>query len=345
MAGAGGFVSVVVSTTTEQIVTADEADTRLDRWLKRQINGLPQSLIQKLLRRGQIRVNAKRATASHRLCVGDKVSWPDSLVATPAEAKPARRTSAIRPDELEALRQQILYEDEALLAINKPPGLAVQGGTKQNRSLDELVTALYAQRGDTKTLQPRLLHRLDKRTGGVVLFAKTAQAATKAMAQFRNRTVKKEYWAIVADTPPAESGTINQPLAKRGSIGGQKVQVETGDQAKEAITHWRVCATQNLGGQAGAVSWLQLSPETGRMHQLRVHLAKLGTPILGDGKYGGSTAFRALPALGLPASGDQVPLLLLARKISLLSPDTGQELTLQAPPFDGFAQALRHLKS
>ena len=363
MARASGFVSGVVNTapnktrrprTTEQVVEEGEANTRLDRWLKRQVNGVPQALIQKLLRRGQIRVNGQKVSASHRLVTDDRVSWPDAMTSTPVKTsiKMRAKNAVVSSAELEELQKQILHEDKAIIAINKPPGLAVQGGSKQKRSLDALVSALLAARDDTDKLQPRLLHRLDRRTGGIVLFAKSAQAAAQGMEQFRNRTIKKEYWAIVAGIPSDESGTINQPLAKRGSIGGQKVQVGASRHAKEAITHWQLRATQNFraegstkdNAEAGAISWLTLFPETGRMHQLRVHLAHIGTPILGDGKYGGREAFRALPALGLPHSGNTVPLLLLAHKIAFVSPDTGRELTLEAPPFATFTQALQQLQ-
>jgi 23S rRNA pseudouridine955/2504/2580 synthase len=221
------------------------------------------------------------------------------------------------------LRAMILHEDEALIALNKPPGLAVQGGSKTTRHLDGMLEAL-AGKGE----KPRLVHRLDRDTGGVLVVARSASVAAKLAKAFQRHEVEKLYWALVAGLPPLPEGVIDQPLAKAPSRGGPDFElVQTGVAgAQKATTRYRTMA------RAGKIAaWLALQPLSGRTHQLRVHCQAMACPILGDPKYGGPAARPA----GAPKG-----LMLHARELDLPHPDGGR-LTLKAPLSDimraGFA--------
>jgi 23S rRNA pseudouridine955/2504/2580 synthase len=263
-------------------VAPAEGELRLDRWFKRHFPTLPHGRLEKLLRTGQIRVDGKRAKASLRLAPGQVVRVPplEDAVA-PSKPQPARA----RPvdDKLVAdLRRRVLYRDRDALVIDKPAGLAVQGGTSTEVHLDGLLDAL---RFDA-TERPRLVHRLDKDTSGVLVLARSSAAAARLTEAFRRKEARKIYWAVVVGVPKLLEGRIDLALSKQGSGHGEKVRPD--EEGLRAVTYYSV--VEQAWRRA---AWLALMPITGRTHQLRAHCVALGTPILGDGKYGGQEAFIA----------------------------------------------------
>lgn len=261
-------------------VDGAEAGLRLDRWFKRHFPQVPHALLEKWLRTGQVRLDGKRAAASARVAAGQCVRVPPAPAAAqprpPAASRPAPPSQA----EALALKRAVLYRDDDMIILDKPAGLAVQGGTGIAQHLDGMLDVLAAG-GE----RPRLVHRLDKDTSGVLVLARTAASAAALGQAFRGHSVRKLYWALVVGEPPAAEGEIRAPLAKGGSAGSERVGVDAGT-GLHAVTHYRVL--ERIGRRA---AWLELEPETGRTHQLRVHCQVLGTPILGDGKYGGRAAF------------------------------------------------------
>jgi 23S rRNA pseudouridine955/2504/2580 synthase len=308
-------------------VAADEAELRLDRWFRRRFPQVTHNELEKWLRTGQVRIDGRRAKAGDRLSPGQAVRVPPAA-RTPAglAAAPVRRAPS--PSEAQDIVKRVLHRDDAVLVIDKPAGLAVQGGSKTTRHLDGMLDALRFG-GE----RPRLVHRLDKDTSGVLVLARSAAAATALTAAFASRRVSKLYWAVVVGVPPSSSGHIEQPLAKRFGALGERVSADEAGQ--RAVTDYTVI--ERAGRRA---AWLALQPRTGRTHQLRAHCAFLGTPILGDGKYGGATAF--LEGEGL---GDRLHL--HARTIRFPHP-AGGEVVVSAPlpahmrgtwQFFGFSQA------
>ncbi len=295
-------------------VGLEEDDVRLDRWFRRHYPGLRHGALEKLLRTGQIRIDGKRAKANSRLVAGQKVRVPPQA----AEARPEPSSRPAGPDERDAdfIRSLVIYSDEQVIALNKPAGLAVQGGTKTKRHIDAMLDAL---RFDKKE-RPRLVHRLDRDTSGVLLLARTAKVAATLGRTFQGRQVRKIYWALVVGSPALDKGRIDLPLGKRPGARGEQMAADSA--GKKAVTLYSVLET---AGQTAA--WLALWPLTGRTHQLRVHCAAIGHPILGDGKYGGEAAF--LPGEGLPKQ-----LHLHARELVLPHPSSRGELSIAAelPP-------------
>ncbi len=255
-------------------VNEDEADIRLDRWFRRHFPNVTQGAIQKLCRTGQIRVDGKRAEAATRLLAGQAVRVPP----LPADPKPAPEPRAPDPAMTRELEDLIIFQDEQLFVLNKPHGLAVQGGPGIFRHLDGMLDAL---RFDSPH-RPRLVHRLDRDTSGVIVLARTPGTAAKLAKAFRGRDVHKTYWAVVTGRPAPPEGRIDLPLLRTaGSRGERTAPAERDDEeAQRAVTDYR---TLDAAGQR--LAWLELSPITGRTHQLRVHCVALGTPILGDLKY------------------------------------------------------------
>lgn len=259
-------------------VAADEAGLRLDRWFHRRYPGVPHGRLEKWLRSGQIRVDGGRAKAGLRLRIGQRIRIPPfARVAAPEQPRVERPLSQ---RDAANLLSRVIYRDEELIAIDKPAGLPVQGGTGTRTHLDGMLRALYV--GEDP---PRLVHRLDKDTSGVLVLARTAAAAARLAQQFRTRRVRKLYWALVAGVPVRDGGTIDLPLSKLPGRLGEKVEPDPAD-GKRALTRYRV--VERAGQEA---AWITLEPMTGRTHQLRAHCAAVGTPILGDGKYGGTAAF------------------------------------------------------
>jgi 23S rRNA pseudouridine955/2504/2580 synthase len=255
-------------------VSDDEADIRLDRWFRRHFPGLTQGAIQKLCRTGQIRVDGHRAEAATRLSTGQAIRIPP-LPAAPAPAVPRPEVDPLAARDLQKL---VLYRDDSVLVINKPHGMPVQGGPGITHHLDALLDALRFGSNE----RPRLVHRLDRDTSGVLLLARTPGSAAKLAALFRSRDVEKTYWAIVARRPIPPEGRIDLPLKRIGGARGERTAPAERDdkEAARAITDYR---TLDHAGQK--LAWLELQPLTGRTHQLRVHCVALGAPILGDVKY------------------------------------------------------------
>ncbi len=262
----------------QRVVTEDETEIRLDRWLRRHFPGLTQAAIQKFCRTGQVRVNGKRVEASARLATGQEVRIPP-IQASPEPAEEAPRAVKMDAHDREELERSVLHIDDQLIVLNKPHGLAVQGGPGITRHLDGMLDALRFG----SPHRPRLVHRLDRDTSGVILIARSPGMAAKLAASFRTRAVLKTYWAIVAGRPVPVEGRIDLPLIRIGG-GPRGERSAPGDRkdkdAAHAITDYR---TLDNAGQK--LAWLELQPLTGRMHQLRVHCLAIGAPILGDVKY------------------------------------------------------------
>jgi 23S rRNA pseudouridine955/2504/2580 synthase len=296
-------------------VRPEDGVGRLDRWFKRHYPGLGHGGIEKLLRTGQIRVDGKRARAGDAIAPGQSIRVPP-LPQTPPDAASAGGQSRTRARDVALLRDAVLYRDEWALVIDKPAGLAVQGGTNTDRHVDALLDGLRFGSAE----RPRLVHRLDKDTSGVLLVARHAAAAAFFTRAFRDKTTRKIYWAVVAGLPRPERGRIDLGLAKGGGTkGGGRERVHADDAGgKSAVTYYRVL--DHAGGRA---SWVALMPVTGRTHQLRVHCAAIGTPILGDGKYGGATA-------QLPGGAAARRLHLHARSLAIPHPRGGM-LRVNAP--------------
>ncbi len=265
-----------------EIVANDEGGVRVDRWFKRRYPSLGHGQLEKLLRTGQVRVDGGRVKASDRLAVGATVRIPP--IPESAEANPVRKTDApLATHEKIAAEDLVIHMDSEIIILNKPPGLASQGGPGITRSVDHLLSALTFG----KKQRPRLVHRLDKDTSGVLVIARTVPAAAALAESFRERDTKKIYWALTVGVPKPHIGTIKAALAKvahgPGRTDERMVVREKGedDDAKRAVTRYRV-----VDHAAQKAAWLALMPVTGRTHQLRVHTASLGTPIAGDFKYG-----------------------------------------------------------
>lgn len=291
-------------------VAPDEADIRLDRWFKRHFPHVTHGMLEKLLRTGQVRVDGGRVKGNQRLEAGQQVRVPP--LPAPSEKPPA---PAISPEDKAFARAMVLYEDDELIALNKPPGLPVQGGSKVTRHLDGLLDAFGT--GDRR---PRLVHRLDKDTSGVMVVAKSAASAAHLAALFKGRDLEKTYWAIALGVLIPRHGEITGYMKKTASTQGDRelmVAARHGEEgAQYALTRY---ATADEAGRRA--SWVILRPETGRTHQLRVHLAASGHAIHGDGKY-----MCDIPPLG----GVSQKLHLHARK--LVIPREGKKpLVLEAP--------------
>jgi len=296
---------------TETVTIANEDGTlRLDRWFKRHYPALGHGRLEKLLRTGQIRVDGKRAHAGDRLAPGQAIRVPPlgELAAPPPPV-----AAPVRPADEAMLRDAILHRDDAVIVLNKPPGLAVQGGSGTDRHIDGLLDALRFG----SDARPRLVHRLDKETSGVLVLARTVAAAAFLTRAFRGRTTRKTYWAIVVGLPKPPQGRIALAIAKLPGREGERVRADHED-GKRAVTYYRVI--DNAGARA---SWLALQPVTGRTHQLRAHCAAIGTPILGDGKYGAAAAHLA----GVPGAKR---IHLHARALSIPHP-LGGMLQITAP--------------
>lgn len=300
-------------------VQSDDSDVRIDRWFKRHYPDVSYGQVAKWLRTGQVRVDGHRAKPGQRLSEGQEIRVPP-MPATRTAERPAER---IRPpvDRADAanLRDSIIFQDEFLIALNKPAGLAVQGGSKTHRHLDGMLDALQFDAKD----RPRLVHRLDKDTSGLLLLARDRRTASQLSVLFQGREVEKTYWALVVGIPDHASGVIDARLGKRGGEG--KERVESVDDGQAAETEYRI-----LDHAARRIAWLELRPRTGRTHQLRAHCKTMGTPIVGDGKYGG----RESDVEGLPRR-----LHLHARGLTLPHPATGERLTLKAPLDDVLAES------
>lgn len=308
-------MSETASATVRQfVVAADDDGIRLDRWFKRHLPDAPFTLVSRWARTGQLRLDGARATPGDRIAEGQVIRVP------PAEAAPERRPAApqrqaLSPEEEDFVQSMVIHRDPQALVLNKPPGLATQGGTKTHEHVDRLLDGLWF---DAES-RPKLVHRLDKDTSGALLLARTSRAAAFFSKSFSGRSAKKTYWALVVGVPKVEDGVIDLPLGKQPGTGGEKMHVDEGETGQPARTRYRV--VEHAGNRA---AWVQLQPFTGRTHQLRVHMAAIGHPIVGDGKYGGQDAFLT--------GGISRKMHLHARRIVIDHPDGGKLDVTAEPP-------------
>jgi len=306
-------------------VTPAEDGMRLDRWFKTHYPDLGHVQLQKLLRSGQVRLDGGRVKASSRIVELQIIRVPPIEERAARKAQPKQKFK-ITEEDIELVKSWIIHQDSHLFVINKPSGLAAQGGSGTTRHVDGLLDALKPKDGE----RPRLVHRLDKDTSGVMLIARSRKAATFYTDVFQSKEAKKLYWALVVGQPKLEEGIITLPLKKAPGAKGDKVIVDQ-KEGKFARTAYRVLDT---AGQK--VSWLAFQPVTGRTHQIRVHATEgLETPIVGDGKYGGSESFLD----GLPSSKQMH---LHARAIVLPNLSGGM-LEVLAPPPEHFMESCRFL--
>lgn len=308
----------------------EDSDQRLDRWLRRVFPHISQVQVEKICRKGEIRVDGGRVKASTRLEAGQTVRIPP--LPEPGQVKKQAKTNITAADA-KMIQACVIYRDDHIIALNKPAGLPVQGGSKQTRHVDSLSEALMFDYDE----RPRLVHRLDKDTSGVLVLARTRAAAAGLTAAFRHRETRKIYWAVVAGVPTPRMGTVKFGLVKapgHGSGGeGEKMicihpaEVDKTEGAKRATTDYAVLDTA-----AKRCAWLALVPITGRTHQLRAHMAEMGHPIIGDGKYGGSGQENLGDGWGAQLGGDiSRKMHLHARSLRFEHPVSKAILNLTAP--------------
>ena len=306
------------------VVSEGDDGIRLDRWFKRNMPDVSFNLVSRWARTGQLRIDGKRTTPGDRVEAGQAIRLPPAETVPEQAERPKRERQPLNDDEAAFVRELVIHRDAHALVLNKPPGLATQGGTRTHQHLDRLLDGLADDAGN----RPKLVHRLDKDTSGVLLVARSARAASHFSKAFSGRTARKVYWALVVGVPSADEGVIDLPLAKQPGTGGEKMHV---DQASglPAKTRWRL--VDRAGNRA---AWLELQPLTGRTHQLRAHLAAIGHPIVGDAKYGGPEAFLT--------GGISRKLHLHARRLRIDAPD-GRVIDHQAELPAHFTESLAML--
>lgn len=290
---------------------------RLDRWFRIHFPEVGYTYLQKLLRSGQVRVNSRRVQANDRLEAGSEVRVP-AIVRRPKIEPPAvKAAQGISKADREMIEKMILYEDDDVIVINKPFGLAVQGGSGTTRHIDGMLAGMADRFGD----RPRLVHRLDRDTTGVLLVAKTREAASKLGRIFQTRSAAKTYWALVNGVPKPSQGRIEAALIKASGPDGDRVRKSEPGEQKEAMhatTHYSVI--DRVGSKA---AWVSLKPVTGRQHQLRAHMHLIGHPITGDNKYEGDKA--------MPAENMDQKLHLHARRLVIPHPRLPKKIDVTAP--------------
>jgi 23S rRNA pseudouridine955/2504/2580 synthase len=291
-------------------VSEDENGQRLDRFLQKHLKGVPFGLLQKLMRKGQIRVDSKRVKAATRLEAGQSVRIP------PMEDKPETKKSGPSKKDAEFIRSLVIYDDGDILALNKPAGIATQGGTNIKKHIDGMLEALVNKDG----VKPRLVHRLDKDTSGILLLARSADMARRMGDVFKGRDIRKIYWALTVPAPEMNNGEIQAPIIKAGGAGAEKMIVS--EDGQHAITLFDVVDRAHK-----QIAFVAFWPKTGRTHQIRVHAAYMGCPILGDGKYGGQDAM-------IEGIKHVKRVHLHARSVRFKHPKTGKILEITAPLAD-----------
>ena len=306
-------------------VSPDDDGIRLDRWFKRHMEDVSFNIVSRWARTGQLRVDGARATPADRLAAGQVLRLPPPEAPKPASTpRPKRDRPPLSAEQTELAESMVIHKDSAAIVLNKPPGLATQGGTKTFEHVDGLLDALqYEAEG-----RPKLVHRLDKDTSGALLVARSAKAAAFFSKSFSGRTAKKIYWALVVGVPDIADGFIDLPIGKQPGTGGEKMQVDE-KEGQPARTRYRMI---ERAGNTGA--WVELQPFTGRTHQLRVHMAAIGHPIVGDGKYGGPEAFLT--------GGVSRKMHLHSRRLRIDHPD-GEKIDVTAELPSHFAESMKTL--
>ncbi len=294
----------------ESKVTDTSEGQRLDRWLKGVFADVPYIGLQKLIRTGKVRINGVKAKADARLAAGDVVTYPADFAEHGGKREATGLAYQASSADMEMLETCTVYEDDAMLVLNKPAGLPAQAGGGQVRSLDRIFESVYGEKA------PKLVHRLDRETTGLIVCAKNRTMAAALTSQFAARETEKTYLSVVVGTLPAKKGEVKAPIAK---VGPFAQVAKNGDAAH---TSWMWLASD------GVLHLLACVPHTGRMNQLRVHMEHIGLPMLGDDKYGNAYVKEAGKALH--AKG-KVPLYLHAWKLVIKHPKTGQLLHLEAP--------------
>lgn len=320
-----------MSGVTQMTVSADEGEQRLDRWFRRRFPQVTQGAIEKMCRTGQVRVDGARARASDRVTPGQVIRVPP----LPDAPAPAREDpGGIGAADARMIQAAVLWKDEHIIVLNKPPGLPSQGGSGQgSRHVDGLTEALKFGYKD----RPKLVHRLDKDTSGVLLLARTDRVARALSEALRHRAARKIYWALVAGVPNPRQGSIKYGLVKapghgRGGEGERMLCIhpaKMADHPEAKRAHTDYFTLWFLGTR---LSWMALEPVTGRTHQLRAHMAEIGHPILGDGKYGTMQSENPGDGWGAGIGGElSRKLHLHARQITLEHPITKAVMTWVAP--------------
>lgn len=313
------------------VIGADEGDQRLDRWFRERFPQVSQGRIEKMCRKGEIRVDSGRVKASTRLEAGQSVRVPP--LPDGAAPPPQARRTEVSAKDTRLIQDCVIYRDDHVIAINKPPGLPTQGGSKQTRHVDGLAEALRFGLDE----KPRLVHRLDKDTSGVLLLARTRAAARALTAAMRHKETRKIYWALVAGVPTPYLGEIRFGLVKAAGHGrageGEKMLAvhprDMNDTPGAKRAHTLYATLYRVGGRA---AWVAMEPVTGRTHQLRAHMAEIGHPIAGDGKYGGSAQENAGDGWGAQVGGIiSKKLHLHARMMRFEHPETRKDITITAP--------------
>ncbi len=284
------------------IIREPDAGLRLDKWLRNNFSNVTQSFIEKQLRTGKIKVNGEKVKASLRVDKGDEITVIESFVSPLKEQSRAGQSRVSDRRLAFKIKDSILYIDDNIIIINKPTGLSVQGGTGLTQHIDGLLDELIFDHLE----RPRLVHRLDKDTSGVMVLGRSRQFSSLLSKLFREHKVRKAYWAVVKSGPRENRGTIDLVI-KKGIVTNKEKMVPSAE-GQRSVTRYRVI--QRVGKD---VSWLALEPLTGRKHQLRVHCSNLDCPILGDRKYGGKKAFIAggrsyMKKLHLHARAIRIPL-------------------------------------
>ena len=323
-------------------VSEAEGEQRLDRWLKKRFPQLTQGAVEKLCRTGQLRVDGGRVKASDRVAPGMVVRVPPVPDAPP----PPKAEGGISDDDARMIEGCVIFKDQHLIVLNKPAGLPSQGGSGlDHRHVDGLTPALMFGYKE----KPKLVHRLDRDTSGLLVLARTDRVARALSEAFRLRTTRKIYWAAVAGVPNPRMGTIRFGLVKAPGHGkggeAEKMvcihpnKVDATEGAKRATTDYAV-----LDALGTRVSWVALVPVTGRTHQLRAHMAELGHPIVGDGKYGGSGQENLGDGWGAQLGGEiSRKLHLHARSLSFEHPVTKARMSFVAPLPDHMARTWKTL--
>jgi 23S rRNA pseudouridine955/2504/2580 synthase len=312
-------------------VTEDEGEQRLDKWLRRRFPQLNQVAVEKLCRTGQIRVDSGRVKASDRVMPGQSVRVPPLPDAAP---RTEARIQGVSAADAKMIQAAVLFKDEHMIVINKPAGLPSQGGSGQgDRHVDGLAEALKFGYKD----KPKLVHRLDKDTSGLLMLARTDRVARALSEALRHRAARKIYWAVVAGVPHPRQGSIKFALEKapgrgRGGEGEKMICVHPAKMADHPDAKRAQTDYFTLWFLGARLSWMALEPITGRTHQLRAHMAEIGHPILGDGKYGGGESENLGDGWGAGAGGDlSKKLHLHARSLTVEHPITKKPMTFTAP--------------